>query len=146
MAGVIPGFPAGEFRAGIRLAMSLGLPPVESDRPLFVFAPVITNDTPADEDGLPFDWSATPTVAAGASLRVLCAVEFDDTTGRVENMGVIVPSAVTITLLDEEYQQVKGFHYVQIGTDRYYYRTTQPPLGLDVVGVWSVTCVSEDDS
>lgn len=146
MAQAIPGFSQDEFRAGIRLAMRMGAPPAETDQALFVFPREVTNTTPADEGGIPFDPAATPTLAPPRAVRVPCAVEYDDVAGRVENIGVISPSILKITLLDEEYEQVKGFQYVVIAGDKYYYRLTEPPVGMDVVAVWTVHCVAEDDT
>src|SRR6478736_5379704 len=77
----LPGFNADEVRNGIRLAMRVGLPPVEADRPLFIW------DTPpeveADEDtsGIPFAWDAapaTPTAAPKPPRREECAIEYID--------------------------------------------------------------------
>lgn len=146
MATAIPGFDADEFRAGIRLAMTVGLPPLEADQPLFVFPRQVVNTAPADQDGVPFDPDARPVAAIPVSVRVSCAVEYDDTTGRVENMGVITPSVVKLTLLDEEYAQIRGFEYVVIAGDKYLYRLTEPPVGMDTVAVWTVHCVAEDDT
>jgi hypothetical protein len=53
---------------------------------------------------------------------------------------------VVLTLLDQEYARVKGFSYVIIAGDRFFYRKTEPPVGLDVVAVWTVHCEAEDDT
>lgn len=146
MARAVPGFSADDFRSGIRLAMQVGLPPDLEDQPLFVFPRTATNTGPADEDGVPFNPDEKPVLSPLRSVRVQCAVEYDDASSRVENLGLISPSVIKITLLDEEYAQVKGFSYVVIGGDRYNYRLTETPLGLDVVGVWTIHCTAEDDT
>lgn len=145
-AGALPGFDAEDFRTNIRLAMTVGLPPVVSDQPTFVFPGAITNTDPADEEDVPFDSAARPTVAASVSKQVPCAVEYVDAAGKVENFGVLAPSKVMLTLLDEDYEQIRGFTYVVIGGDRFYYDKTETPLGLDSVGIWIVHANAEDDS
>lgn len=144
-AGALSGFDAGDFRSNIRLAMTLGLPPDLADQPAFVFPGATTNVSPADEDDVPFDPTARPTRAAPTSVKVPCAVEYVDAAGKVENFGVIIPSKVRLTLLDEDYEQVRGFSFVMIGGDRYFYTKTETPLGLDSVGVWIVHATAEDD-
>jgi hypothetical protein len=146
MAGVVPGFPADRFRAGIRLAMTLGAPPDAADAPTFVFPRQVSNIAPADELGIPFDPAARPTPAPLRMVQVPCAVEYQDAEGTLENIGVVTPSRITITLLDEDHAQVRGFEYVLLGGDRYFYRRTEPPLGMDTVGVWIIHCVAEDET
>lgn len=145
MAGTIPGFNADTVRAGLRLAMSVGLPPVEADQPTFFFSPVVTNTGPADEEGVPFNPDTRPTVAPPKQVKVPCAVEYSDVSGKVEGVGIVQPSRVSITLLDEEYAKVKGFAYVVIAGNRYFYRKTEPPVGLVSIGVWTIHCVAEDE-
>lgn len=145
-AGAISGFDAEDFRRNIRAAMTVGLPPVAADQPTFIFAGDVVNTAPADDEDVPYDASARPTVTTPASVKVPCAVEYADAAGKVENFGVIVPSKVVLTLLDEDYQLIKGFLYVVIGGDRFWYSKTETPLGLDSVGIWTVHATAEDDT
>lgn len=144
--GAISGFDAEDFRNNIRIAMTVGLPPDTSDQPLFVFPSAVANTEPADDEDVPFDSAARPTVTTPTSKQVPCAIEYVDAAGKVENFGVIVPSKVMLTLLDEDYEQIKGFSYVVIGGDRFYYSKTETPLGLDSVGIWIVHATAEDDT
>ena len=146
MAGLVDGLDPAEFRSGIRFAMNLGLPPIEADRPVFVTPQEATNDANADEEDIPFDPSARPQVPPPLTKSVPCAVEYVDAAGRVETFGIVNPSKIRITLLDEEYQQIRGFSYVVIGGDRYNYAKTEPPLGLGSVGVWIIHAIAEDES
>ncbi len=134
------------FEAGIRTAMSVGLPPTEADRPIFVFRDTVTNSLPADQENVPFDPTATPVVVAGNQvLGITCAVEYLDITGQVVDLGTLTPSRLKITMLDAEYQLTKGFDYVSIAGDRYTYRRTEPPIGMVDSTVWIVHCSAEDD-
>lgn len=146
MAGSVPGFNADEVRAGLRLAMTVGLPPVEADQPTFFMPRVASTTGAADEDFIPFDPAQRRTLAPPVSHRVPCAVEYFDNQGKIENFGVIVPSKVEITLLDEDYAKIKGFEFVVIGGNKYWYSRTAPPNGLVSVGVFTIYCTAEDQA
>ena len=75
-----------------------------------------------------------------------CAIEFFDRTDRAETFGVIAPSRIQITLLDPEYQDIEGFSFVVAGGDKYVYHSTEPPVALATIDVWTVWCNSEDES
>jgi hypothetical protein len=140
----ISGFDADDVRAGLRLAMTVGLPPVEADQPIFYMPATVTATGPSDQEGVPFSPLDSRTVSPPVTVQVPCAVEYHDGEGKLENFGVIVPARVVLTLLDEDYQQVKGFEFVGIGGIRYYYRRTENPKGLVSLAVYRVHCVSED--
>ena len=146
MAGLVEGFNPAEFRAGIRQAMIMGLPPVQADQPVFCFEQDPVNFSSADVEDVPFDPEARPMRPAPLTKQVPCAVEYVDAAGRVESFGTINPSKIRLTLLDEEYQQIRGFDFVEIAGDKYNYAKTEPPVGLGVVGVWTVHCIAEDES
>lgn len=74
-----------------------------------------------------------------------CAVEFHDTGGTMGAAGNVSTSEVVLTLLDEDYAQVRGFAYVVIGGVRYNYQRDQAPIGLVSVGVYQVHCLSDDE-
>jgi|SRR6478736_6275391 len=144
----LPGFNADEVRNGIRLAMRVGLPPVEADRPLFIW------DTPpeveADEDtsGIPFAWDAapaTPTAAPKPPRREECAIEYIDETGELRPFGPTASTRLVLTLLDEEYERVRGFSRVIIGGNEYVYERTAAPLGLNTIGIWQVHVRTDDE-
>jgi hypothetical protein len=146
VAGPVPaGFDPAAIRAGLLKAMVFGKPARESDQALFVIPAATVVDDGEDDEGVSFD----PTdrdVVAPRELRVDCAVEYVDATGSMETAGVITPSKVIITLLDEEYQQVKGFSHVIAGGDTYRYSKTPPPDGLGTMTIWTVICVADDET
>lgn len=145
MAGQVPGFNADVVRKGLRLAMSVGLPVDEPDGVPFYFPqPSVSDGSPLDANARPFSPSSRPTAVPPRVVRVPCGIEYFDRDGKVENFGVIVPSKVELTLLDQEYAKVEGFSYVVLGGSRYFYRNTHSPLGLVSVGVYVVTCLAED--
>lgn len=143
----IDGFNADEVRAGLHLAMQVGLPTDVADQPTFVFpAGVLSTGDRRDAEGTPFDFRITKTKAGqDTTFQVPCAIEYSDGDGKIENFGIIVPSKVILTLLDVDYDIVKGFSYCVIGGNRYFYRRTETPLGLVSVGVYRIHCQSDDE-
>ncbi len=135
------------FQTGILTAMGIGLPADPAQRPRFVFAGTSTSTTPVDEEGIPYDVSTQPTTTAGrVETDVLCAIEYLDSVGQAVEFGIITPTQIKVTLLDAQYQRVKGFDHVLIGQDRYNYRRTEPAIGMVTETVWIVHCRAEDDT
>lgn len=133
------------FVQGILTAMTIGEPTREEDKATFYFPADMVAEGSRDSEGIPFDPSTTATpVPRRPPVRVPCAVEYQDAEGKIENWGVLVPSKAVITLLDNEYQQVKGFSFVVIGGVKYMYSRTETPVAMVTVDVWTVHCVAED--
>ena len=146
MAKDLPaGFDRNKILIGLHKAMEFGEPTRAEDQATFVtiVEPIVIG--PVDEDGVPFDpserVSRTP-----QSNTVACAVEYVDRADRAERFGTLQPTRVKITLLDAEYQTVRGFDYVVVGGDKYVYRSTEPPVALGSIDVWTVYCTAEDES
>src|SRR5687768_4952500 len=110
--------------------MTIGLPPVAADQPTFYMPRTSTTAEEVDEEDVPFSPAVQPTLSPPVSHKVPCAIEYFDAAGKIENFGVIVPSRIEVTLLDQDYDVVKGFEYVTISGDRYFYKKTEPALGL----------------
>ncbi len=140
-------FDAAAFTTGILTAMQLGKPPNVTDRAIFHFASEVTNVSPADEEGVPFDPYATPVVVQGNSIvGIDCAITFDDVSGRPTQLGDLQPNRIVLTLLHIQYLLVKGFDRVEIAGDFYEYDFTEPPIGLGSATVWQVHCAAKDDT
>ena len=145
MAATIPGFPAQEFIDGIHLAMSLGTP-VGTDRPVFVFRDVKVVTGAVDAGGTPFDVAVRPTVTPGAEVVAPCAIEYLDVQGQVLATANVIPSSLRLTIVgQEDWDAVRGFWYVRIAGERWFYKTSDV-LALDVVPVHVITCTAEDDA
>lgn len=143
----IANFDADAVRAGLRLAMQVGLPPETEDQPVFVMPTTVAGDPGhrLDAQGTPFNADYRPPRSASIGKRVPCAIEYADGEGKIENFGIVVPSRVVLTLLDQDYQQIKGFAYCVIGGNKYHYSRTETPQGLVSVGVFRVHCTSDDE-
>lgn len=146
MAGTDPGFNAAEFRDAIHFAMQMGAAPDEAEQVQFGFASVLTFNGTADGDNVPFDPAATVTSVAPPLVHVDCAVEYFDAENQPTNFGLMAPTRLAITLLDEEYDQVKEASYVLVHGDRYDYRRTQPPQGLFDVGLYVMHFTAQSET
>lgn len=142
----IPDFPADDVRAGLRLAMTVGMPSVESDKPTFYMPRALPTATESlDSEGVPFDPDYRPAWTPPVTKKVTCAIEYVDGQGKMTGFGITAPTKAILTLLDVDYAQVKGFEFVVIGGNRYFYRRTETPKGLVSVGLFKVHCESEDE-
>lgn len=135
-------FDASAVRAGIRLAMAVGLPVIPSDQPTFFMPTVVT--APVLHSS-PYDPAYRPVRVTPAGIKVPCAVDYKDAAGTMEAAGVISSSGVVLTLLDEDYVQIQGFAYVVIGGEKFAYQRTEKPNGLVSVGVYTIHCLADDD-
>jgi hypothetical protein len=141
-----PGFNAATVIAGLQKAMSFGAPETTGDQATFYMPRTSVVTDPKDDEGVPFDVTVRPTLSTLVKKVVPCAYEYVDAEGKIENFGMIAPARVQITLLDAEYQQVKGFEYVAIGGQRFMYRRTEPPVALGSINVWTLHCTAEDQA
>lgn len=141
-----PGFDRASVLAGLRKAMEFGQPTRAADQATFYKVTTVTGTgvEPHDEDFIPFNPDVNRSVRP-TSIVVPCAVEFVDRADQVETFGAVTSTRVKLTLLDEDYQRVKGFSYVAIGGDKYLYRLTEPPIALGSIDVWTVHVVAEDE-
>lgn len=153
MAGpsISPGTPTGfasTFRSAVKFAMQMGSPNATEDKVTFFWRP---NKEYSHEDIIdnPYDWTNTPTTDVEiAPVQVDCAVEFGRVAGNVtvgNAVGDFDSTRATLTLLDVDYDLVRGAHLCTIGGDLYVLEYAQP-LALFVVDVWQIHCVAIDES
>lgn len=145
MAGTNDGFDADVFREGIRFAQEMAAPPLESEQVAFYRPTQLVYNVPVDDDNVPFDPDATVTRVTPAPVRVACSVEFQDAAGHATVFGDIAATRVVVTLLDEEYEQVKDATYIVLGGEKWVYSRTRPPSGLFDVGLYSIVFIAEND-
>lgn len=134
--------PVNDVIAGIHQAMAIGAPSKVDDRATF-FIPTDTVDPGEDDEGVPYKPTSRPT-ATPDKRTVPCAIDYVDGTELTSNLGVIQASKLVLTLLDPDYQQIRGFDFVVIAGNRYYYRKTEPPVALGNLDVWTVHVQAED--
>jgi hypothetical protein len=143
----IANFDAGAVRAGLRLAMQVGLPVISSDQPTFFKPAVVTGDGShtLDQQGVPFDPTYRPTQTKPAGIKVPCSVDYVDAAGNLVAMGTVSATGIVLTLLDEDYLKVKGFSYCVIAGIKYNYKRTDVPQGLVSVGIYAIHCLADDE-
>lgn len=144
---VPPGFDPARVIDGLHRAMGFGEPTRDADKATFWFVTRTAAEGAKDGDGVGFDPS--PAGRAETSKRHLvvpCAIEYFDRADVQGTFGIAQPSRIEITLLDPDYQQIKGFSYVVAGGDKYLYRSTEPPTALGSVDIWMIHAVAEDES
>lgn len=145
MAFTPAGFDAAAIRAGLLTAMDFGAPTRTDDKATFyMVTQSVPTGTAVDAEGVPFDPNVKLTTTR-TPIQVPCAVDYSDAGGTMGEFGTVASTHVTITLLDEEYQQIKGFAYVVCGGDKYFHSKTPPPEALGSIDVWTVICYSVDE-
>lgn len=138
-----PGWDEDRVKEGLYKAMGFGEPTRTQDQAAF-HIPQPGDPVAGNTEGVPWDPSVKRN-RKGLTKRVSCAIEFQDTLGQTVSAGDIQATQIVVTLLDPEYQQVKGFDYVVAGGDKYYYRLTDPPVALGSIDVWTVRARSLDE-
>ena len=143
----IPNFDASAVRAGLRLAMQVGMPVITDDQPTFFKPAAVTGDGAhiLDQGGTPFDPSYRPTVARPVGIKVPCSMDYKDAAGNLVAMGSVSATGMVLTLLDEDYVKVKGFSYCVVAGVKYNYQRTDKPQGLVSVGIYTVHVLADDE-
>ena len=115
MAGFGEGFNGEEFRKEIRAVYTMAAVPNEAEQAIFLFASQLVYAGPVDEQNLPFDPQTTVQRVTPAPVKVPCGIDYFDDRGELTNFGIVTPSRVAITLLDEDYGQAicrrQGWHH-----------------------------------
>lgn len=148
MAGSNPAFNPAQFRDVIRTTMIMGLPNATAEKPTFRWRPDRTFTT-ADPAGAPYDFTASPTTTdAPPDVQIPVAVEFSARpAGSLEtSIGEFDTSRVIITILDEDYELVRGADEVLLGGNTYDIQFVGPPIGLFEVTVYQVFAIARDES
>jgi hypothetical protein len=148
------GFDAEAFRENIRQTMKMGMPINVSDQLTWRWKRVRTY-SPEDQAHNPYDWTEpTDTDAPGnadepdGELVVDYAVEFSARpAGSVDvAAGQFDTSRAIVTLLDEDYEQMKTADYATMGSTTYDIDFTGPPMGMFSVGVYTIYLTARDEA
>lgn len=155
--GFVVDFPTDLFNNAIKFAMQMGTPIEEAKRVTFLFSGngstywkdgvELTTPPAVDLDGHPYDPEIEMRRSEDVRVQVDCAVEIEDVIpDREEPVGTFQQTKLTITLLEAEYQQVKGCKAVEYNGDRYVYGFDPVNYGLFDANVHQMIFMSEDDS
>lgn len=145
MAGTQRGFDADKFRTAIRFVFTMAAPPEVEQQLIFGFAEDVSFTGPADGDAVPFDPSAPITRTVRTPLSRPCDVQFDRATDEITAFGVVIPAKITVTLLDEDYNDVQDATWVLVNGNRYLRHYEKPSYGLFDVGLHEMVFLAEDE-
>ena len=148
MAGTTPDFSKTVVEDAIRFAMRMGAAPDPTQRATFLFRQVRTYPpgTLLDAEGTPLDPNVRAEVTTPDPVTVDCAVEFERATPEELPTGVRIPTRLVITLLENEYQQVRTAVRVRIGSDRYQIAYELPVVGLFDMAVHQIVAYAESET
>lgn len=138
-------FNAAETRAQLQAAMQLGLPNDEDQRPTFYF-PTDDSFVEASMSGAPWDWEATPLEnnPDREPVQVPCAVEVSGIEIDLSTVGQFNPQRARLTILDEDFELVRGFHEVTMSGAIYRYSKLVQIIGLYDMDTYIVEVLARD--
>lgn len=128
-------FNSADFRQAIRGVMEMAATP---DRQPLTFGwneQVTKADGVLDGEGIAFDPAAHVTRTTPPTKVVPAVVEYHNVNSEGTPFGTVSQPRLRITLLDLDYEQVKGADWVEIENERYTYAYDEPPTGLFDVGL-----------
>jgi hypothetical protein len=154
--GISADFDGDQFRDSIRFSMQMGISPDGGKQPIFVFRSAsrtywrgdvqLTTTPRLDRDGKPLDPTVRVVESPPQTKRVDCAVEIERADAAELPVGNFRPTKATVTLLDQQYEQVKGARELVYNGDRYVYGYEPVGLGLFDVGVNQIIFYAVDES
>lgn len=139
-SGTSLGFDADLFRNGIYTAMVMGTPGQQPERAIFKWTRSQTFN-PQDPQRHPYDWNQSVVTDDTPDPVTLdkVAVEFNSTTPRDTAVGGFLNIGAKLTLLDIEYDLVRGADVVTLGGDDFDIRDINVVALFDV-DVYEIFC------
>jgi hypothetical protein len=140
-------FNATVFRQGIRNAMTMGLPVDPAERITFRWT-TKKKYSSSDSSGLPFSFDDAPvSEVKHEDVQIPAAVEFlSGANEQGTSVGMFQTPRAVITILDEDYELVRGANEVLLGGNTYTIDYEAPPLGLFSVTVYQLHVQAKDES
>lgn len=139
--GINVDFPAETVRNGLLFAMQMGAPNAASERVKFIRkdaslryylndVEVFPPDIKIDRDGRPLNPEIVMVPVEDQEIEVDCAIEIEEVTADETPVGNFRPVRATVTLMQEEYEQVDGCRELAYNNDRYGYGWEPDSIGL----------------
>jgi hypothetical protein len=140
------GFPSTVFRNNIKNVMRMGAPSAVEQRVTFRWPSKKTFVGKTDPSGRPYDLaSATSSVVQKEDVQIDCAVEILDRNPTGTPIGEFNNPRATITVLDVDYETIKGSTIVLIGGNTYNVNYVEP-VGLFDVTIYTLHCQAVDEA
>lgn len=142
--GISVDFPEEVVRNGLLFAMQMGAPNDASERVKFIMKgsgrqyflndvevfPAPDGDLKIDRDGLPLNPEVEVVNATDQEIEVDVAIEIEEVNADETPVGNFRPVRATVTLMQEEYEQVDGCRELAYNNDRYGYGYEPDSIGL----------------
>ena len=146
VSGFGEGFDSTVFRNNIKNVMRMGAPNTVEERVTFRWPSQKTYTVKTDPSGRPYDLaSEAATVTQTDDVQIDCAVEILDRNPTGSPMGEFNNPRATITVLDTDYEEIRGSTIVLIGGNTYNVNYVEP-VGLFDVTIWSLHCQAVDEA
>lgn len=138
-------FSAETFRNAIKQTMKMATPNAVDERVTFIW-PGTADYVIENHAGRPFDYAfETPTATtSNESKQVDCAVEFVSKASDETAIGEFDHPRIVVTLLDEDYEEVKTASELSINNNEYVINFVAPPMGLFTVTVYQIHATAKD--
>lgn len=154
--GIAVDFDGEGFRNAIRFAMQMGTNPDPAKSPTFIQKgtgrtywkdDVELVSTPRlDRDGQPLDPEIEVRKAADVQINVDCAIEVERADAEELPVGTFRPTKLVVTLLDNQYEEVKDCRELLYNGDSYMFGYEPESNGLFDVGVYTMIFYAKDES
>ncbi len=138
-------FDGDRFRNAIRFVFEMGTPTEDEQQVTFHFADTLTFAGPADGEQVPFNPAEAIVRNTPPPIRRPCDVEFTKATDEPTAFGIVIPARITVTLLDEDYQDVKDATFIIVNGDRYIRHYEPPSYALFDVGLHEMVFIAENE-
>jgi hypothetical protein len=136
-------FNGDRFRNAIRFVFEME---TDADQQImFHFTDVVHFVGPSDGDAVPFNPAEAITRTTHAPVTAPCDVEFVQTSDVSTAFGVVIPTKLQVTLLDEDYETIKDATFATIGGERYIRDYERPSSALFDVALHIITFVAENE-
>lgn len=143
--GISADFDGVQFRNAIRFAMQMGVPPDPDKQAVFVFKPTgrtywkndvqLVSAPRLDRDGKPLDPTVEVRRVEADTKTVDCAVEIVRADAEELPVGTFRQTKAVVTVLDEQYEEIRGCIEMVFNGDRYKFGYEPEGLGLFDVGI-----------
>jgi hypothetical protein len=138
-------FNADKFRSAIRFVFEMGESPDEDRQVWFHFADTVSFSGPGDGESVPFNPSESIVRTSPVPIQRPCDVEFTKASDEPTAFGVVVPAKIKVTLLDQDYEDVKDATFIMVNGDRYLRHYEPPAFGLFEVGLHEMVFIAENE-
>ena len=140
-------FPSSQVRQQVLATMQMGIPNDPDDRAVFYFKEDKEYTQKTSPSGIPYDKKASAVIdnTKAPVSDVMYAVEYVERNPDYRATGDYDNVRAVITMVDTEFEKVRGAVKVKLGGDSYEIGWVKP-LGLFDITVYQISCITPDAS